>query len=125
MADAAATAPKPAPKKASKPKKPVEHPGFTAMITEAVVALKEVGRLMAHSFAGPVASFLRLWGRCRAEIIKLTPMHRSKASGRHQAAWSGSSDPAGQAAKQHAPGGQARPGVLAELWVVCGPSLQS
>lgn len=42
MSDAAA-APKPVAKKASKPKKPVEHPGFTVMITEAVVALKEVG----------------------------------------------------------------------------------
>lgn len=124
MADAAA-APKPALKKASKPKKPVEHPGFTVMITEAVVALKEVGRLMAHTFAGPAALVLRLWGHCRAEIIKPIPMHRSEAAGRHQAACSSSSDSAGQAAKQHAPGGQARPGVLAQPWVVCGPSLQS
>ena len=48
---------------------------------------------MAHSFAGPVASFLRLWGHCRAEMIETITMHRSKAAGRHQAACSSSSDP--------------------------------
>jgi hypothetical protein len=125
MADAAPAAPKPAPKKASKPKKPVEHPGFTAMITEAVVALKEVGRLMAHCFAGLAASFQGLAGRCLAEMIEPITMHQSRAAGRPQTACTGSSDPVFGAAKQHAPGGRHRPGVLAQPWVVCGVSLQS
>lgn len=60
MADAA-SAPKP---KVSKPKKPVEHPGFTSMITEAIAALKEVRLNKARGDVGRPARPPRcgMWG---------------------------------------------------------------
>jgi hypothetical protein len=59
MADTA-SAPKASKPKVLKPKKAVEHPGFTAMITEAIASLKEVSACL-EGLADRPAGF-GLWG---------------------------------------------------------------